>query len=351
MKKFRNSILVFALLLLGTLVFGQKAKIRIIATGGTIAGVSKSATETNYKAGELGIYQLLGAVPEARNLAELSGEQLVKIGSQDMNDEVWLQLANRINQLLNEEGYDGIVITHGTDTMEETAYFLNLTIHSKKPVVLVGSMRPATGMSADGPLNLYNAVAVAADKASVGRGVLVAMNGKVLDAKNVTKTNTTAVETFKSLNFGELAYIHNGKVFYNGAPENKHTYQSEFDVTGLKTLPKVGIVYGYANASDLPMKAFIDAKYDGIVHAGVGNGNFYHTNFDLAKTAQEQGIQIVRSSRVVSGATTLDAEVDDAKYHFVASHSLNPQKARILLMLALTKTHDWQEIQKYFNEY
>lgn len=350
MKKLKIKLFVLGLILLGT-VQAQKAKIRIIATGGTIAGVSKSATESNYKAGELGIYQLLQAVPQVKEVADVSGEQLVKIGSQDMSNQVWLKLANRINELLNKEGYDGVVITHGTDTMEETAYFLNLTIHSDKPVVLVGAMRPATGISADGSLNLYNAVKLAATKESKRKGVMVCMNNLVIDAKDVTKTNTTDVATFKGVNYGALAYIHNGKPFFNRSPQNIHTYQSEFDVTNLNELPKVGIVYGYSNASELPIKAFIKAKYDGIVHAGVGNGNFYHTIFELAKKAQNKGIQIVRSSRVPSGATTLDAEVDDAKFHFVASQTLNPQKARILLMLALTKTKDWQKIQQYFNKY
>ena len=349
--KLMKRIALTLLVMMSVAVFGQKPKIRILATGGTIAGVSKSNTETNYKAGELGIYQLLEAVPEVKNLADISGEQIVKIGSQDMNDEVWLTLAKRINQLLNKEGYDGVVITHGTDTMEETAYFLNLTVHSKKPVVMVGAMRPATGMSADGPLNLYNAVAVAADKNAMARGVMVCMNDIVLDAKDVIKTNTTAVETFQGANYGKLVYIHNGKVFFNRMPENKHTYQSVFNVDNLKELPKVGIVYSYSNVSELPMKAFMDAKFDGIVHAGVGNGNLYHTIFDLAVKAREQGILFVRSSRVPTGATTLDAEVDDAKYQFVASQTLNPQKARVLLMLALTKTKDWKQIQKYFDEY
>lgn len=346
------SSFLFALLLtLSATLSAQQAKVRIIATGGTIAGVSQSATESNYTAGELGIFQLLQAVPEVKNVADVSGEQLVKIGSQDMNDDVWLKLANRINQLLNVEGYDGIVITHGTDTMEETAYFLNLTVHSDKPVVLVGAMRPATAMSADGPLNLYDAVTVAADKNAKGRGVMVVMNDVVLAARDVVKTNTLGVETFKGVNYGTLAYIHNGKVYFNRRPEQKHTFQSEFSVKNIKELPKVGIVYSYSNVSDLPMKAFMDAKFDGIVHAGVGNGNMYHSIFDLAIEAQKKGIQIVRSSRVPSGPTTLNAEVDDAKYHFVASQTLNPQKARILLMLALTKTNDWQKIQEYFNQY
>lgn len=350
MKRISNLVL-FLVLLCSFSVFAQKAKIRIVATGGTIAGAGKSSTESAYKAGEIGIYQLLQAVPEVKNIADVSGEQLVKIGSQDMNDDVWLKLAKRVNELLNKEGYDGVVITHGTDTMEETAYFLNLTIRSKKPVVMVGAMRPSTGMSADGPLNLYNAVVVAASESAQARGVMVAMNDVVLDAKDVIKSNTTSVETFQGANFGKLGYIHNGKVFFNRIPENKHTYQSIFDVDNLKALPKVGIVYSYSNVSELPMKAFIDAKFDGIIHAGVGNGNFYHTIFDLAVKAQQKGIQIVRSSRVPTGATTLDAEVDDAKYHFVAAQNLNPQKARVLLMLALTKTKDWKQIQQYFNEY
>ena len=350
MRVFRKITLLWAIFMIA-LVWSQKPKIRIIATGGTIAGVSTSATKSNYKAGEVGIQQLLLAVPEINAIAEVSGEQLVKIGSQDMNDDVWLKLAKRINELLNKEGFDGVVITHGTDTMEETAYFLNLTVNSSKPVVMVGAMRPSTGMSADGPLNLYNAVAVASDKNAQNRGVMVVMNDVVLDAKDVIKTNTLAVETFKGANFGNLAYIHSGKPFFTRLVQNKHTTQSVFDIQNLNSLPKVGIVYGYSNASELPMKALIDAQYAGIVYAGVGNGNFYHKLFELAVDAQKKGIQIVRSSRVPMGATTLDAEIDDAQYHFVASQALNPQKARVLLMLSLTKTKNWKQIQQYFNEY
>lgn len=349
--KIPKKIILLLVIFIPMAVFGQKPMIRIIATGGTIAGVSKSTTDSNYKAGELGIYELLQAVPEVKNIAEVSGEQLVKIGSQDMNDQVWLKLSKRVNELLTKENYDGVVITHGTDTMEETAYFLNLTIHSNKPVVMVGAMRPATGMSADGPLNLYNAIVVAASSKATNKGVMVVMNDVIHDAKDVIKSNTLAVETFQSANFGKLGYIHNGKTFFSRMPQNKHTTQSIFDVDNLKFLPKVGIVYGYSNMSELPMKAFIDAQFDGIVYAGVGNGNFYHTLFDLAVQAQKKGIQIVRSSRVPMGATTLDAEVDDTKYNFVAAQTLNPQKARILLMLALTKTKDWKLIQQYFNEY
>ena len=191
--KLNTKLILIFILQISAVLFAQKPKIRIIATGGTIAGVSKSSTESNYKAGAKGIDELLQAVPEIHQVAQVSGEQLVKIGSQDMNDEIWLKLAKRINEILNKEGYDGVVVTHGTDTMEETAYFLNLTVHSSKPVGMVGAMRPSTGISADGPLNLYNAVVAASDKNTGNKGVVVVMNENILDAKDVIKHHTTAV--------------------------------------------------------------------------------------------------------------------------------------------------------------
>lgn len=325
--------------------------IKILATGGTIAGSGQTATDSSYTAGKVGVDELIAAVPEMTKIANISGEQIVKIGSQDMNDEVWLTLANRINTLLAQDDVDGIVITHGTDTMGETAYFLDLTVNSKKPVVLVGAMRASTAMSADGPMNLYNAVVTAADKDSMGRGVLVAMNDNVFDARNVTKTNTTAVDTFQSPNFGTIGYIHNSDVIYSNSVERKAADETVFDVSSLTQLPKVGIVYNYANASDLPVKAFISAKYDGIVSAGVGNGNIYHSILTELAKASDDGMMVVRSARTPTGATTLDAEIDDDKFGFVASGTLNPQKARVLLMLSLTQTKNYQEIQKMFNVY
>lgn len=323
--------------------------ITVLATGGTIAGGGDSATKSNYTAGKVGVEALVDAVPQLKNIANIKGEQLVNIGSQDMNDQVWLKLAKKINAECSKT--DGFVITHGTDTMEETAYFLDLTVKCDKPVVLVGAMRPSTAMSADGPFNLYNAVITAADPASANRGVLVAMNDTVLDARDVTKTNTTGVETFKSVNYGPLGYIHNGKIDYQRAPERKHTTQTPFDISKLTSLPKVGIVYNYANASALPVDALVKDGYQGIVSAGVGNGNMYKTVFDALANAAHDGVAVVRSSRVPTGATTQDAEVDDAKYGFLASGTLNPQKARILLQLALTETKNPQQIQQIFNTY
>ena len=337
--------------LFAALASAQKPNIHILATGGTIAGTGVSATATNYTAGQVAIGTLLDAVPQLKDIAHVTGEQVVRIGSQDMNDEVWLTLANRINVLLNQPETDGIVITHGTDTMEETAYFLNLTVKSDKPVVLVGAMRPSTALSADGPLNLYNAVVTASDKQSTGKGVLVVMNGSILGAESVSKMHTTGVETFQAPNAGALGYVLNSQVVYNQAPLKKHTTESVFDVSGLKKLPKVGIVYSYSNIDADMVEPMLKNGYEGIVHAGVGNGNIHRNVFPVLEKARKQGIQVVRSSRITSGPTTLDNEVDDAHYEFIASQQLNPQKARILLMLALTKTRDWKEIQQYFLEY
>ena len=349
MKNLR--ILLTVLVMILAINVSAKPKIRIIATGGTIAGVSESSTSSAYSAGQVSIQTLIDAVPQMLYLADISGEQLVNIGSQDMNDEVWLKLAKRINQLLNEEGYDGVVVTHGTDTMEETAYFLNLTVKSDKPVILAGSMRPSTAISADGPANLYNAVAAAVSPNVKGIGVLCCMNNQLLDAKTVIKTHTIDCDTFEGGPSGIIGYVYNGEAHILQTPNNLHTLKSEFDVSKLDKLPKVGIVYGYANASPLPMQAFVDNKFDGIVLAGVGDGNFYKDVFDVAVKAQNSGIQIVRSSRCPTGPTCLNSEVDDAKYHFVAALELNPQKARVLLMLALTKTKNWQTIQEYFKKY
>ena len=323
--------------------------ITILATGGTIAGGGETAVSSAYKAGKLTVERLIEAVPEMKDIANITGEQVVNIGSQDMNDKVWLTLAKTINKQCADT--DGFVITHGTDTMEETAYFLDLTVKCEKPVVLVGAMRPATEKSADGPMNLYNAVVVAVDKKSAGRGVLVAMNDQVLGARDVTKMSTTAVQTFVSPNFGALGYIHNSTVDYERSPESKHTTNTPFDVTNLEALPKVGIVYAYSNMPIEPLKALLDADYQGIISAGVGNGNVNTENLELLAKAAKDGVTVVRSSRVPTGYTTRDAEVDDSKYGFITSGTLNPQKARVLLQLVLTKTKDVKEIQRYFDEF
>ncbi|ETS29920.1 L-asparaginase 2 [Photorhabdus temperata] len=322
--------------------------ITLLATGGTIAGGGKSATESSYVAGKVGVDALVDAVPEIKDIVNLKGEQVFNIGSQDMNDQVWLTLARKINADCDKT--DGFVITHGTDTMEETAYFLDLTTQCQKPIVMVGAMRPSTALGADGPLNLYNAVVVASDKESANRGVLMAMNNAVISGRTVVKMSTTEVQAFQPINAGAEGFVHNGKVNYYTEAKPRAD-KAIFDVSKLDKLPKVGIVYNYANASDLPAKALLNDGYQGIVSAGVGNGNMYKAIFDTLAKAAKEGVVVVRASRVPVGYVTQDAEVDDSKYGFVASERLNPQKARVLLQLALTKTHDPVKIHEMFVKY
>src|SRR6187431_120332 len=227
----------------------------VLATGGTIAGAAASDVQAGYASGQVGVDQLLAAVPQAKKLANLRGEQISNIGSQDMNDEVWLKLARRVNELTAMPDVAGVVITHGTDTIEETAYFLNLVIKSRKPVVLTASMRPATALSADGPLNFFNAVAVAANKNAADRGVLVVVNDWIHDAASLTKTSTTAVQTFLSPVWGLIGTVAYGKAEFYRVPVGKNTATSEFSLDGVTTLPRVDIVMAYENMDG----ALIDA--------------------------------------------------------------------------------------------
>ncbi|MHC1761022.1 MAG: type II asparaginase [Negativicutes bacterium] len=322
----------------------------ILATGGTIAGRGGSATQmTGYNPGEIGVQILINAVPEIKQYANVSGEQVANIGSFAMTHEVWLKLAKRVNELLAKDDVDGIVITHGTDTLEETAYFLNLVVKSDKPVVLVGAMRPATAISADGPVNLLNAVRLAGSPKARGKGVLVGMNDQINGARDVTKTNTTHVETFKSWELGYLGYIQNGEPYFYRDTTRKHTFLSEFDVSELKELPYVEILYGHVNGDKNLVIALIAADVKGIVSAGMGHGSIFPTTRDALAEAVKKGIPVVKSSRVGNGMVTRVA--DDDKYGFIAGDTLNPQKARILLMMALTKTNDAAAIQRIFDEY
>lgn len=344
----RNKALLATLVSLFTVSAIALPNITVLATGGTIAGGGDSATSSSYQAGKVGIDALINAVPETKKIANLSGEQLVNIGSQDMNDQVWLTLAKKINQDCDKT--DGFVITHGTDTLEETAFFLDLTTYCKKPIVLVGAMRPSTALGADGPLNLYNAVVLATDKSAGDRGVLMAMNDKVVQGRNVMKMSTTEVQAFDAVNAGAEGFIHDGKVTYFQAPQPREN-NAVFDVSKLDKLPAVGIVYNYANASAAPVTALREEGAEGIVSAGVGNGNMYKTVFDALAKAAKEDVVVVRASRVPTGYTTRNAEVDDNLYGFVASERLNPQKARVLLQLALTETKDPQKIQALFEKY
>jgi L-asparaginase len=325
--------------------------VAVLATGGTIAGAAATDVQAGYTSGQLGVEQLINAVPQAKKLAHLKGEQISNIGSQDMNDEVWLKLANRVNELAAVADIEGIVITHGTDTIEETAYFLNLVARTGKPIVLTGSMRPATALSADGPLNFYNAVAVAADRDSAGRGVLVVLNDWVHGAASLTKTSTTAVQTFMSPLSGLVGTVAYGKVEYNRQPIGKHTSESEFSLQGVTALPRVDIIMAHENMDGALIDAAVAAGAKGIVIAGVGNGNLTQSAVAALAAQAKKGIVCVRASRVAVGRVERNVEVDDDKLGFVASMDKNPQKARVLLRLALLKQRPVSDVQRIFMEY
>ena len=323
-------------------------RVTILAVGGTVAGSGPGSLDASYISGTVTVDKLIAAVPEINKIATIKGEQISNIGSQEMNNEVWFKLANRVNELLTSDEADGVVITHGTDTMEETAYFLNLVVKSDKPIVFTGAMRNSGSLSADGPLNIYNALNVAISKEAVGKGVVVVMNDEIHAAREVTKSDTTAVDTFKSPNSGKIGTAYYGNVKFYMNPVRKHTVNSAFDIAKIKELPRVDIIYSHANDNPDFINLAVKNGAKGIINAGMGNGNPFPSALEALGEAVKPGVVVVRDSRVGSGETTMNGEVDDAKYGFLASDNLNAQKARVLLMLALTKTSDKARIQEYF---
>lgn len=352
--KIMRSTSILMLLIVSAIAYGQSKKLPnvvILATGGTIAGAGASSTGSAYTSGQVKIEAMIDAVPNIRTLANLRGEQIANVGSQDMSVKVWLDLANRINELLKDNNVDGIVITHGTDTQEETAFFLNLVVKSDKPVVLTGSMRPSTALSADGPLNMYNAVALAANPNAKGYGVMVLMNDEIHSAHGVKKMITTPVQTFESPEEGMLGTVIFGDVQFFHKPHGLNTTASEFSVEGVKELPRVDIVYVCADVSPDLIDVMVKAGAKGIVIAGVGDGNMNAGTLEAAKKATKAGIPVVRASRVPIGAVLVNGEVNDKEFGTICSDELNPQKARVLLMLALLKKRSWEDMQKLFIEY
>jgi len=335
----------------------QPAKpiVYVLSTGGTIAGSGSSATDlSNYKPGAILGEQLVKAVPQISQIADVRVEQIVNVRSSDLTIENWLTLAKRIQAILKETpSVSGFVVTSGTNTLEETSYFLNLTVRSDRPVVLVGAMRPATAISADGPLNLLNAVKTAIAPESRGKGGLIVLNDEINAARDTTKTNTLRVETFRSPELGILGYVDEDRVSYYRATTKRHTLNSEFDVTSLTTLPKVTILYSYIEPDATLIQAAIKSGAKGIVFAGTGNGTLSIFEANVVKEINAMSAAsrpaLVRSSRVGNGRVIATAEYD--ALGVIPSDTLNPQKARILLMLALTKTSDPKELRRIFSEY
>ena len=331
----------------------------VIATGGTIAGRGASSTSiTDYKPGVLTGAALVSAVPEIRQYADVRVEQPFNVSSSDMTIASWLTLANRINGILAADPrVAGVVVIHGTNTLEETAYFLNLTVRHDRPVVVVGAERPATSISADGPLNLLNAIRVASTPEARGKGVLVVMNDEINAARDVTKTTTYRVETFRAPELGLLGYVDADRVAFYRASTRRHTAHSEFDVSTMQELPKVDIVYSYVETNTAVLQPLVASGAKGIVFAGAGAGALSaheRSALNLLRSSQTGSqVVLVRSSRTGNGRVidlTGNREENDA-LGLIPADTLNPHKARILLMLALTKTNKVAEIKRMFGEY
>jgi len=324
-------------------------KVVILATGGTIAGRGEAGHATNYASGSIRIEELLASVPGISELAELEWVQAANLNSDDITAAHWVQLGRVIEERSKEPEVAGFVVTHGTDTLEETAYFLHLTLKTDKPVVVTGSMRPATALSADGPGNLYAAVALAADAQAAGRGVLVVFANRIYGAREVQKVNTFALEAFWGGDFGCLGYMLEEKPYFYQQVLRKHTLQTAFSLADLTELPRVDVLYFTVDA-DPDGIAYAATNAKGLILAGAGNGNYSQAWISQVAALEEKGIPVVRCSRVSCGEVVWE-DVFDRFGHVIRGGSLSPQKAKILLRLALAKSWGIAEIQRAFLEY
>ncbi len=328
--------------------------VHLIATGGSISCIGRSRLDyIDYSDDDrrLPIADMLARIPETSEFANVSTEQLSNAFGGSLGPSVWLTLARRVNEVWSSQPkVAGIAVTHGTSTLEETAYFLHLTSRSEKPVVITGAMRPPSALSTDADLNLVDCIRVAADPQAAGKGALVVLNSEIHSARDVTKTHTARPNAFRSSDFGCLGYADTDKtvVFYR-APLHAHTSRSEFDVSGLSELPRVEILMAYAGADGMLVDYLADGRCDGLVVAGLGSGNVPGGFRAALKRAQQRGIPVVLASQVGSGRTR-HSERNRAE-NFISPDNLTPKKARILLMLALTKTRDPGAIARMMRTY
>lgn len=330
-----------------------RARLVLLATGGTIAGAGQApgqGASAGYTSAVVSAGDLLAAVPGLDRAADLRAEQIFQIDSADFTDAHLLQLARRVAQLCAEPEVDGVVVTHGTDTMEESAWFLHLTVKSSKPIVLTGAMRPGTALAADGPANLRDAVAVAAHASSGGRGVLVVMNEQIHSARDVAKVHATRLNAFASPH-GALGQVVEGAPRWVRALTQPHTTASEFDLKALDALPLVGIVTSHGNMRREIYDAWVALGARAIVHAGFGGGTVPEYLKPVLRELCARGVPVVRASRVGAGAVIRNANFDDDGCGSVVAGAHNAQRARLLAALALARSQDVRALQRFFDDY
>jgi L-asparaginase len=331
----------------------ERPRVHVIGTGGSIAGVGDDHldyTEYGENPGRFSVHELLERVPEVHEIARVEAEEFSNVGSTSLAGREWARLARRVNEVMEDGDIAGVLITHGTATLEETAYFLNLTVRSDRPVVITGAMRPPTALGTDADINILDGVRLAASPEARGKGVLTVLNNEIQAARDVTKTNTYRVETFRPQDFGFLGYVDaDHRIVFYREPTRRHTYQTEFRVEDLGDLPRVEIVYAYAGADGDVVRYLVGKGVDGIVVAGVGGGRPTPGQMAALIEARERGVSVVHSSRLGSGRVV--ATRIRKQHGFIAADNLNPQKARILLMLGLAVTRDVGRLQEMFGTY
>lgn len=348
-------LLVLALIVLLplTVMAGTMPRVLVLGTGGTIVGMANGNSDTGYTAGQLPVSEILNSLPGFKKLnISVASEQIANISSQDMNFAVWKKLAQRIQQAEDNEEADAFVITHGTDTMEETAFFLDQILCTDHPVVLVGSMRPASAVSADGPRNLIDAIKTAVDVDSFGRGVLVCFGGQIYGARHVLKSSTLDVQAMKASLGGPIGFVDAHKAYYFTTSQIRKAPRFKLDLSGVDKLPRVDIVPMYAGAGPEAIDACVAGGAAGIIIEGVGDGNMPKSCLDACGRASKAGVVVVRSSRVYGCCVHRDHEFKDSDYGTYASYDLTPQKARITLQLLLQSgVKDPEAVQKAFDGY
>lgn len=328
----------------------QKKKVHIIGLGGTIFCKSTSLTPEFYSHPTLEIRDLIPLLEIDTNHLEISYEQLLSQISHNMSHQDLINIANRVNDIVNDGAVTGVVIVQGTNCIEETAYFINLVIQTNKPIVFTGSLRPNNALGFDGLRNLYNAICLAADEALNKIGVVLTFNDYIINARDATKLNPSNISDFSGNEYGPIGYIQEGNARIVRLPHYKGTYCSEFNIIAIKKIPKVCLIYAHLGMDSFFVEAAITNNVAGIISAGMGKGYQPRAMTEALINASKKGIFVVRCSRSGRGVINRDTKIDD-EYGFIAGGSLNPQKAAILLSIALTKTKDNKEIQRIFIEY
>lgn len=332
----------------------RRPRVYLIGTGGSISSIGDSRVDLidyNHADRHLSIEEMLARVPEAGVHAEVRAEQFLNVYGGDVSPAQWLELARRVNQIFREDpAAAGVVVTHGTSTLEETAYFLNLTVKSTKPVIVTGAMRPPTAMSTDADMNLYDAIRVAACAESAGKGVLVVLNNQILAARDAVKTSTSRLETFKSNELGVLGYADSdGDVVFYRSPSRAHTFASEFDADRLESLARVDIAHAYSGVDGVAVEALVNAGARGIVGAGLGSGSAPRAFLRALEAARDKGVTVVIGSQAFNGRVM--AKRAFRERGFAVADNLAAKKVRILLMLALTTARAADEIQRMILKY